>query len=74
MFKYVIKENKNKKSKDCIAHKLVAGGAYTRGTFIEEVKVLYYINNIYGYQCFFKVTLQSTCHYIYTYNRWLNLI
>lgn len=38
---YVINEQKNKKSKDCIGHKFVAGGQMLPGQFIEECKTLY---------------------------------
>ena len=38
---YVINEQKNKKSKDCIGHKFVGGGQMLPGHFIEECKTLY---------------------------------
>lgn len=39
---YVINEQKNKKSKDCIGHKFVAGGQMLKSTFLEETEILYY--------------------------------
>lgn len=38
---YVINEQKNKRSKDCIGHKFVAGGQMLPGQFVEECKTLY---------------------------------
>lgn len=43
---YVINEQKNKKSKDCIGHKFVAGGQMLKSTFLEEAEVLYYTYKI----------------------------
>ena len=38
---YVINEQKNRKSKDCIGHKFVGGGQMLTGQFIDECKTLY---------------------------------
>ena len=43
---YVINEQKNKKSKDCIGHKFVAGGQMLKSTFLEECEILYYTYSI----------------------------
>lgn len=41
---YVTKEQKNKKSKDCIGHKFVSSGSMSRSSFIEEAKILFFSN------------------------------
>ena len=47
---YVINEQKNKKSKDCIGHKFVAGGQMLKSTFLEESELLYYTYIISKYK------------------------
>ena len=47
---YVINEQKNKKSKDCIGHKFVAGGQMLKSTFLEECELLYYTYSISKYK------------------------
>lgn len=37
---YVKSQSHNKLSKDCIAHKFVASGAYAYGTFVDDLKVI----------------------------------
>ncbi len=42
LFSYVINAQKDRKSKDCIGHKYVAGGAMLKSTFLEECELLFY--------------------------------
>lgn len=44
LHEYVIACSKNKKTKDCIAHKFIGGGAYTTSTFIDDLKMLFFAN------------------------------
>ena len=44
---YLINEQKNPNSEDCIGHKYKNSGAYNKGMFVDEVKVLYYSYFVY---------------------------
>ena len=46
LFAYIISKGKDKKTKDCIAHKFIGGGAYTTTTFVDDLKVLYFTDYI----------------------------
>ena len=43
---YLLRENLNKKTKDCIAHKFTSGGAYQTSTFREDLRMLYFVNYV----------------------------